>query len=716
MVGVSAIGLVTNDLTTDSAKDIRCVRQDSRDIIMGEVIEKTMKDNLFVSPLVERLFSGVTEADIATSLGCREGSAHRSDSLNEESLALTEATALPADPRSAISKAAYDFVVRWETGGKAYYEQVIHGRPIWPGYSSGITIGCGFDLGYHASTDFAAQWQARLASAEFGRLLGTIGFKTVPPDRDAKVVRARQLVTTLSDIEIPWSVAIEQFDAAKLPDIIRQLYRALDNLDRLHPHCRGALLSLVFNRGPSFTADGDRYIEMRRIRALMTEGTITAFRQIPAELRAMKRIWGAQSGLAERREGEAKLFAAGLQEIDLTESLSGFTAPAAAVRSDEELEVKLHEQHEDVEVAQSDDAEPSLDETGDRERLDLDGGIEGALSAASVRWCPNDADQPDYSHLDLAAAGKAFSVAPEDIEALITANEFVPLDGLLILAIRGAGLVAGDQEDAEGLHLIDQRPDHRDFRCVIGVYDPKKRLFSAYRASTVPNADYVFKCFSLAQSGISVANLTGNILPTGCYTYTLGTHKKGQPGEIPGVLRLSTTASGASSVLVQRSLSDLIYDRGDLFAVATPADNIHPGILKNGFSSAGCLTLPGKFAAGRHIGSWKRFREAAGIAGAPDGTQRSALLLTGLDLACAARVRAGVADRSSLRRLRHGSHGNRVKALQAALGLEPDPKGILGPITRKALCERQAAVLGSADGIYAPTMDDALGFHIYGTA
>ena len=38
----------------------------------------------------------------------------------------------------------------------------------------------------------------------------------------------------------------------------------------------------------------------------------------------------------------------------------------------------------------------------------------------------------------------------------------------------------------------------------------------------------------------------GGSVPTGCYTMTVGTHKKDTPGEIPTVLRLSTQSSGAS--------------------------------------------------------------------------------------------------------------------------------------------------------------------------
>ena len=181
---------------------------------------------------------------------------------------------MPANPRDAISQTGHDFIVRWETGGQDYYERVIKGRPEWPAFSSGITIGCGFDLGYHQLQDFQSQWGSRLAKADFDRLVQTIGFRTVEPNRAQKILQAKALVRSLSDIVVPWNTAIEQFDNSNFPNLIAQLYAALNNVDQLHPHCRGALLSLVFNRGAGgFRLAGDRFTEMRAIGDLMTNGT-----------------------------------------------------------------------------------------------------------------------------------------------------------------------------------------------------------------------------------------------------------------------------------------------------------------------------------------------------------------------------------------------------------------------------------------------------------
>jgi len=81
----------------------------------------------------------------------------------------------------------------------------------------------------------------------------------------------------------------------------------------------GALVSLVYNRGPSWSVAEAKdkkghYTEMRNIRRLMVEQN---FQQIPQEIRSMKRLWEGNAdmkGLVVRRELEAKLFELGLSE------------------------------------------------------------------------------------------------------------------------------------------------------------------------------------------------------------------------------------------------------------------------------------------------------------------------------------------------------------------------------------------------------------------
>jgi hypothetical protein len=69
----------------------------------------------------------------------------------------------------------------------------------------------------------------------------------------------------------------------------------------------------------------------------------------------MKRIWGQGSSLSERREGEAKLFEAGLRENGLLERLVALEEPGTTLEG--VAEGLLVEQHDSVEDAVIDDAD-----------------------------------------------------------------------------------------------------------------------------------------------------------------------------------------------------------------------------------------------------------------------------------------------------------------------------------------------------------------------
>ena len=67
-------------------------------------------------------------------------------------------------------------------------------------------------------------------------------------------------------------------------------------------------------------------------------------------------------------------------------------------------------------------------------------------------------------------------ILPEDLDALISANAFALKPGKVIFGLRGAHLAGADRrENVEGFTIVAQRPDHRTFRCIIGVYDPVAR-------------------------------------------------------------------------------------------------------------------------------------------------------------------------------------------------------------------------------------------------
>ena len=122
----------------------------------------------------------------------------------------------------------------------------------------------------------------------------------------------------MSIVQVPWKAAKDQFDGDELKRYIGLTERSLPNFAQLTEYCRGALVSLVYNRGAFFSIPEakdpeDRYVEMRQIYAHMCAEN---YRAIPAEIRRMRRLWVGvpdMAGVVTRRVLEADLFELGMQ-------------------------------------------------------------------------------------------------------------------------------------------------------------------------------------------------------------------------------------------------------------------------------------------------------------------------------------------------------------------------------------------------------------------
>ena len=198
---------------------------------------------------------------------------------------------------SGISKASFDLIVEYEVGGGEGYYNKFLSRPTWPQGASGVTIGIGYDLGYNTSEQFKKDWGDKLDSSSYERLSKTLG-KTGG--------NAAPLVSSLRDISVPWASALIVFQQNTLPRFISQTLQAFPNSDKLDPDAFGALVSIVFNRGPSVTGDSRR--EMMNIKTLVPSKDYKAIAQ---EVKNMKRLWVNKGldGLLKRRDDEAKLIA-----------------------------------------------------------------------------------------------------------------------------------------------------------------------------------------------------------------------------------------------------------------------------------------------------------------------------------------------------------------------------------------------------------------------
>jgi GH24 family phage-related lysozyme (muramidase) len=165
----------------------------------------------------------------------------------------------------------------------------------WPGGDSGITIGVGYDLGFATEEQFEEDWSPFLTSDEIDRLKDVIGLAGE---------QARQRAADFRDIKIKRADAEQVFKERTLPLYSQRTEDAFPGLDQLPEKVQGALVSLVFNRGPGMNGDSRR--EMRAVRDAVANGDL---QEIANQLRSMKRIWEGKGldGLLRRRDAEADL-------------------------------------------------------------------------------------------------------------------------------------------------------------------------------------------------------------------------------------------------------------------------------------------------------------------------------------------------------------------------------------------------------------------------
>lgn len=165
----------------------------------------------------------------------------------------------------------------------------------WPGGGSGITLGIGYDIGFVTPQQFEEDWSEYLNGDQIDRLKTAIGLTGGS---------ARQRASQFNDIKVTRAQAVEVFKNRTLPLHSKRTEQAFPGVDQLPADAQGALVSLVFNRGPAM--EGDRRKEMRAIRDAVPQKDL---QEIADQIRAMKRIWVGQGldGLLKRRDAEADL-------------------------------------------------------------------------------------------------------------------------------------------------------------------------------------------------------------------------------------------------------------------------------------------------------------------------------------------------------------------------------------------------------------------------
>ena len=180
-------------------------------------------------------------------------------------------------------------------------------RPEWPGFSSGVTLGYGVDIG--ADPKGLEAWQPYVSAANYARLQKAVGVTGEA---------AKPLAASLKDITVTEGDARTVFATVTLPRYAITTLKAFPGADALPDDSFGALVSLVFNRGAAMT--GKNRAEMPVIRDDIAAGS-DQWWDVVVQLAKMVVYWNdgvpTASNLPGRRLAEAALFARGLRDAGL---------------------------------------------------------------------------------------------------------------------------------------------------------------------------------------------------------------------------------------------------------------------------------------------------------------------------------------------------------------------------------------------------------------
>lgn len=193
-----------------------------------------------------------------------------------------------------ISKKSIDLIIQHEVGGREVYTRKYQ-KPIWAGGDSGCTIGLGYDLGYVTEKQFFADWKG-LNLNFLNALKRFCGIK-------GEVVKT-MLRGEVLNVIIPYNMAYDVFVKKSIPKYYAMTKKIYPELDELNEDTRGALVSMVYNRGAKL--DGESRKEMKAIVDLVAKKD---YEGIAEQIEKSKRLWEGKGldGLVIRRESEADL-------------------------------------------------------------------------------------------------------------------------------------------------------------------------------------------------------------------------------------------------------------------------------------------------------------------------------------------------------------------------------------------------------------------------
>lgn len=351
-----------------------------------------------------------------------------------------------------------------------------------------------------------------------------------------------------------------------------------------------------------------------------------------------------------------------------------------------------------------------------------------------AKW-PVLADHPDTKHLahlkvDLNK-GMSFDLSAAAIRKALEFASTPVSEGWsrkVLFGIRGALPKATFSEELAAaffpsVAMREVEPNHTDYHCTMGVWDRDTNEIFVCHGSTVPAVGYLWHSVN-GRTGEAIGR-NANMLSPGVYAHTVGTHVNRTSTRQPGAF-----VQAAKMCVMRLASEDLSFRQGNVKwdtesdrAGFSIGENIHAGLVPAKdwgarHFSAGCQVVRGTVATPQTrdtpAGHWRAFREAAGLAPDPaitavpagdypsvttseDGTKFTYVLLTAREVRLASENLDVPSTDLTFFKLRRGSQGETVQALQAFLGLKTD--GDFGYLTQRALILKQLELTGEADGV-----------------
>ena len=201
---------------------------------------------------------------------------------------------IPSAYSLIVSRSGLNQLIEHEIGSKAYFNRYLK-KAVWPGSSSVVTIGIGYDLGHNSATQIQKDWGGKFPEVAPEKLKRVSGIKED---------KSKAAVNRLKSAEVTYDKAFEVFSESTLPRYAKLTLKTCPGVDALYYDAQATLLSLVYNRGASMSRGRKR--EMAAIKPLVQPKAYTG---IADEIINMKRLWldKVLGGLLKRRDDEAEL-------------------------------------------------------------------------------------------------------------------------------------------------------------------------------------------------------------------------------------------------------------------------------------------------------------------------------------------------------------------------------------------------------------------------